>query len=174
MDEYLDVLNEKGEIIGKELKSICKQKKLWYKSAGILVFTDKTYEKIILQKRAKNKKHHPNKLCIPGGHTSSGETHFESAKREYFEEMYNKKTQNKKINFEELFETKTFYDDEGHSIVKIYRVIDNGPFNIQKSEVDKLVIMTLKNAINLAKNKPDEFNKTSSQMLKEYEKRFLK
>jgi isopentenyldiphosphate isomerase len=62
MDEVLDVVNKKDEVIGQALKSECHNNGLWHRGVAIIVINKKG--DILIQKRSPKKEKSPNKLCI--------------------------------------------------------------------------------------------------------------
>ena len=54
MEEYFDVLNEKGEYIGKtETREKCHKEGLWHKAVVVFIINSKS--QVLLQKRSANK-----------------------------------------------------------------------------------------------------------------------
>lgn len=87
MEEFFDVLNERGEYIGKiESRNNCHTKGLWHKAVAMFIINSK--EQVLLQKRSANKKMWPNMWDITaGGHVLAGEFGFQSIIREAEEEL---------------------------------------------------------------------------------------
>ena len=87
MEEYFDVLNEKGEYIGKtETREKCHKEGLWHKAVVVFIINSKS--QVLLQKRSANKKMWPNMWDITaGGHVLTGEFGFQAAIRECKEEL---------------------------------------------------------------------------------------
>ncbi|MFN3480108.1 MAG: NUDIX hydrolase [Thermodesulfovibrionales bacterium] len=87
MDEYLEIINEKGEIIGLALRSeVHGNPLLMHRVVHVLVFNDKG--EILLQKRSNNKDVAPGKWDTSvGGHVNPGEDIISSAIREMNEEL---------------------------------------------------------------------------------------
>ena len=87
MDEYIDILNDTGEISGKTcLKSEAHKKGLFHQSVHIWIAD---FEKnVLIQKRASNKDVFPNLWDVSvAGHISAGEQPEISAIREIEEEI---------------------------------------------------------------------------------------
>ncbi len=86
-DEYLEIVNEKGEILGKRLRSeIHGNPALIHRVTHVLVFNPKG--EILLQKRSSKKDVAPGKWDTSvGGHVNPGEGIEEAALREMEEEL---------------------------------------------------------------------------------------
>ena len=82
MEEYFDVLNEKGEYTGKiETREKCHREGLWHKAVVVFIINSKG--QVLLQKRCANKKMWPNTWDVTaGGHVLAGEFGFQSILRE--------------------------------------------------------------------------------------------
>lgn len=87
MQEYFDVLDEKGNFTGNvESREICHSKGLWHKAVVVFIINSK--DQVLLQKRSPNKKLWPNMWDITaGGHVLKGEFGFEAIVRETKEEL---------------------------------------------------------------------------------------
>jgi len=87
MDEYIDILNDHGEVSGKTcLKSEAHKNGFFHQSAHIWIF-DKN-KNVLIQKRAANKDTFPNLWDISvAGHISAGELPINAAIREVEEEV---------------------------------------------------------------------------------------
>jgi len=87
MDEYLDIVNEKDEVIGRELRSVV------YAAQRsdfrvINAFLRNSEGKLWIPRRAAHKKIFPLSLDMSvGGHVESGETYDETFRREAAEEL---------------------------------------------------------------------------------------
>lgn len=87
MEEYLEIINDKGEIIGLALRSeVHGNPHLMHRVVHVLVFNKKG--EILLQKRSINKDVAPGKWDTSvGGHVNPGEDLLDSAIREMEEEL---------------------------------------------------------------------------------------
>lgn len=87
MEEFFDVLNEKGHYTNlQEKRNKCHEKGLWHKAVAIFVINSK--EEVLLQKRSPNKKMWPNMWDVTaGGHVLAGEFGFQAVIRELKEEL---------------------------------------------------------------------------------------
>jgi isopentenyl-diphosphate delta-isomerase len=85
MQEIIDLVNEKDEVIGQESKNICHEKGLWHRAVAIFVFNQQG--ELLVQKRAPNMPR-PNLLgASASGHLQTGDSYEEGAKRELKEEL---------------------------------------------------------------------------------------
>lgn len=87
MQEYFDVLNEKGKYTGKiETRAKCHKEGLWHKAVVVFIINKKG--QVLLQKRSANKKMWPSMWDITaGGHVLSGEFGYQAILRECMEEL---------------------------------------------------------------------------------------
>ena len=87
MEEYFDVLNEKGEYTGKtETRKKCHKEGLWHKAVVVFIINSKG--QVLLQKRSANKRMWPDTWDVTaGGHVLAGEFGFQSILRECKEEL---------------------------------------------------------------------------------------
>lgn len=87
MEEYFDVLNEKGEYTENiETREKCHKEGLWHKAVALFIVNSKN--QVLLQKRSETKKLWPNMWDITaGGHVLAGEFGFEAIIREADEEL---------------------------------------------------------------------------------------
>lgn len=86
-DEYLDLVNEKDEVIGKKLRSEVYAKGLTNFRA-VNVFLRNAEGKLWIPRRTAHKSFFPSSLDFSmGGHVESGESYDEAFKRELREEL---------------------------------------------------------------------------------------
>ncbi len=87
MTEYIDIVNEQDEVIGKTSQKDIYDKKLNHRIVHIMVINPKARE-IYFQKRSEKKDFLPGYYCTSaGGHVQSGETYEQAAERELHEEI---------------------------------------------------------------------------------------
>ena len=87
MTEYMDIVNEKNEVIGKTTKEEIYAKKLSHRIVHVFVINPKTKE-VYFQQRAKTVSFLPGYYCTSaGGHVRAGETYAQAAQRELKEEL---------------------------------------------------------------------------------------
>lgn len=143
MDELIDVLDE---YTGKKTGQIISRKEahktgIWHGAIHIII-VDKKHNKTLLQKRSEQKQLFPNIWDIAvGGHISSGESDFISAKRELEEELGLNPSQYE-IKFIEKIKEKLndneVINNEYVSIFIIYADIDINNIVLQKEEVSEI------------------------------------
>lgn len=87
MEEFFDVLNEKGIFTGKvETREICHKEGLWHKAVVVFIINSKG--QVLLQRRSPNKRMWPNTWDVTaGGHVLAGEFGFQAIIREAQEEL---------------------------------------------------------------------------------------
>jgi len=84
-DHLIDIVNEKDEVIGSEMKS--KKSELGFISRVSAVFVKDSSGKIMICKRGPHKKTSPNKFDLSAcGNVDAGEIYEKAAERELFEE----------------------------------------------------------------------------------------
>ena len=86
-DELLEVVDESGNPTGKyEKREIVHNNKLFHNEIALWII-DKDNKQVLVQRRSKNKKQHPNKLALCAGHVVAGETIIEALEKEAQEEI---------------------------------------------------------------------------------------
>jgi isopentenyldiphosphate isomerase len=127
--EFLDVVNERDEIIGKAPKSEVHARKLPHRIVHIFVFNDNG--EMALQLRA-NVQFCPHHWCTAAaGHVRSGESCMQAALRELEEELG--------IRFDIEFVRKDFYENDGLKLfLYSFNGKSNGPFNPDPREVERV------------------------------------
>ena len=136
MEEVFDIYTRNGEYIGIELKSICHSKNPRGYHKPVWIWIINSNNEILVQKRAANKKNHPNKWDMPSaGHVVAGETSIQGAIRETFEELG---IQTKESDYKFLFE---YIQDKSFEIAQVYLLkmnVDISKLNLQKEEVSEV------------------------------------
>jgi isopentenyldiphosphate isomerase len=86
-EEYLDILNEKGELTGQSRTyNEAHEKGLIHRTAHVWILNSK--KELLIQKRASDRRAYPDFWDISAaGHISAGQTSLEGAKRETQEEL---------------------------------------------------------------------------------------
>lgn len=158
-NEYFDVLDEDGNVIGKESRETCHNgSKLLHPVIHVHIFNPD--KKLLLQKRSKDKDIQPGKWDTSiGGHVMSGETTNNAIKREALEEL------GIKINFDKLIGIDKYISesDVEKEYVDSYAYFYDGRIKFQKSDIDEVCFFDLKELENLI-----EKNETTPNFVKEF------
>ena len=163
--EWLPIINTKGEIIGKATRKEChSNKKLMHPVIHLHVFNDKG--ELFLQKRPKNKTIQPDKWdTAVGGHISINETIEDGLKREAFEEIGIKD-----FNYQLVMKYEWKSDVETE-LVFCFITKYSGDININKTELSDGRFWTIKEIKKnigkniLTPNFEQEFNKLLAQKI---------
>ena len=158
MEEYFDVLNEKGTYTGEiELREKCHKEGLWHKAIAVFIINSKG--QVLLQKRSSNKKMWPNMWDITsGGHVLSGEFGFQAAIRETKEEL------GVNLDREDItFIGSVISNNKKNDILDkhfneyyiVNKDIDETKLKLQKEEVSEVKWMDKQEIINRIKNNYD-------------------
>jgi len=133
--EFLDVVNEKDEVIGKAPKREVWKRCLPHRIVHILIFNKKG--RMALQLRSKHVIFPQHWCTSVGGHVSSGETYEQAALREFEEELGTKA----KIDFA----YKDFFtDSRGYKLFMVtFKSVFEGPFKLNPKEVEKIEFFEL-------------------------------
>lgn len=87
MEEYFDIVNEDGQVVGQSTRRTChNDPNLIHRAVHILVVDSR--DRIFLQKRSPDKDIQPGKWDTSvGGHLNAGENYDQAARRELREEL---------------------------------------------------------------------------------------
>src|SRR3989344_5144307 len=169
MDEIVDVVNEKDEVIGKEWKKKCHSEGIWHRVAAVLLFDSKG--RMWLQTRTEKKTHDGRNLDFSAsGHIISGDDYYQGAKKEMNEELgvdVDLKDINLKI-FEDYVYSKESKPKYVKHVIKLFVGNHEGPFNIQKEELDSIQFYTLEEVKKLMEQNPSIMTEGLRLTLKEY------
>lgn len=147
MDELIDILTSEGKQTGKiALKSEAHKNGWFHATVHIWLFT--ADEKILLQKRALTKKVFPGLWDISvAGHVSAGESILSSAKREVFEEIGLKLSENDLTKIgtrkHQISHKNGIIDNEFHHVFIAELKVPVNTLTIQKEEVDAIKLFNL-------------------------------
>lgn len=88
MNEFFDVLNERGEYLNKvESRAECHKNGLWHRAVVLFIISEDN-SKVLLQKRSATKKLWPNLWDVTAaGHVLAGELGYQTVIRETKEEI---------------------------------------------------------------------------------------
>lgn len=128
MIEYMDIVNEKNEIVGSTTKDEIYEKKIPHRIVHILVINPKTNQ-VYFQKRSETKSFLPGYYCTSaGGHVQSGESYQNAAKRELVEEIGIKAELKKATDLE--------FEDSGHKrFIQLFVAYAEEGFEFRDGEV---------------------------------------
>lgn len=136
MEEIFDIYTRNGDYIGTDLKSVCHSKNPRGYHKPVWIWIINSNNEILVQKRAANKKNHPNKWDMPSaGHVIAGETPIQGAIRETFEELGIK---TKESDYKFICE---YIQDKSFEIAQVYLLkinLDISKLNLQKDEVSEV------------------------------------
>ena len=142
MDEYIDILNEKGEKTGKTFTyDETHQMGLIHRTVHVWLMNSKG--QILLQKRSREKRAYPGRWDISvGGHISAGQTSLEAAKRETEEELGLMLPDEAftflfSIRQPRIEHGKDFIDDEFNDVYLVRSDVDVTSLELEKDEVDE-------------------------------------
>jgi len=129
-EEIFDVVNERDEVVGQQVRSEVHRQGLLHRAVHILVFN--RAGRVFLQKRSMSKDTHPGTWdSSTSGHVDSGENYDQSAIRELQEEI------GLVIETapERLFKIDAC-DDTDQEFVWVYRTESEGPFELHPEEIE--------------------------------------
>lgn len=127
MQEFLDVVDEKNEVVGSAPYDEVYSKRLNHRIIHVLIFNDKG--EIFLQQRSAKKNFCPGHwVTSAGGPVQKGETYEQAAKRELKEEIG--------IQVPLTLIHESPYDHyKMRKFLQVFRGISEGPFNLNPEEV---------------------------------------
>ncbi len=143
--ELFIVVNEKDKFLEYRTRADChKDKTLIHRTSGVAVFN--RHGDILIQKRSKTKDLYSGYFALSAaGHVSKGEKYKQAARREMFEEIGI-------VAPLILVDKKLLYLPEETEYDTLYRTFHEGPFNLNKYEVESIEFVP-KTMIKLIKNK---------------------
>ena len=137
MTEIFDVVDENDKTIGKASREECHKKGLLHRIAHILVLNSKG--DLLVQKRTQTMDTYPGLWSSSAsGHVKSGDDYSETAKRELEEEL------GIKSEVKEIGSVKSL-DSSHMQMIKIFVAKNNGPFKLEKKEIEKAEFVNVKN-----------------------------
>ena len=137
MEEILDVVDEKDNVLGQKPRSEVEQKGLLYRSTEIIVLVN---GKLLVEKRAATKSKRPSHYSLVGETVKAGETYEEAARRGVEEETGLDVAGLKSIG-------KTIIRDKKENdfyIMGIFTCEGKGKIKMQKEEVDEIKLLSEK------------------------------
>lgn len=150
--EYLDVVDEKDHVFGRDLKANKARK--GFISRNVAVFVRNNQGKLLITKRASSKKTFPDRFDLGAcGNVRSGETYLQAARRELFEELGIKS----KLKFLGKFYYQTEYaGDRLRYFTAVFLTITDKKTRLNK-ELSKVVLMSKEEVKAKIKEDPDIF-----------------
>ena len=155
--EYVDIIDTYDRVIGKASKDECHARGLLHRGSGLFVFSDTTFQYLLLQQRSIRVRN-GGKWCSPGGHVSAGETSAYAAQREFYEELLGQEHPPAHIpyTFECLFSL-VKDETEDRELITLYRVVVPGPFSPDPLEVSVAQFFDVKNIITDVGAHPEKY-----------------
>ncbi len=165
MDEMIDVVDEKNEVISEATRSEVHKKGLWHRGVSIIVKNSKG--EILLQMRSSKKETSPNLLCLSAsGHVSKGQSYWEAAKRELEEEI-GISTELLEIDaFDQIFRNSS--NNMEKEKIKVFSCIWEGDFKFQDGEVEWVKFFKVDELKRMLKEESEKFAPTGITQLKRY------
>jgi isopentenyl-diphosphate delta-isomerase len=129
-EEWFDVVNERDEVVGRQLQRIVHAQGLWHRAVHVLVFDARG--QVFLQKRSMLKDLSPGRWDSScSGHVDSGEDYDLAAQRELGEEIGVTMAQPP----ERWFRLNAC-EQTGWEFVWVYRLRHDGPFVLHPDEIE--------------------------------------
>ncbi|MFA6392030.1 MAG: NUDIX domain-containing protein [Patescibacteria group bacterium] len=134
--EYLDVVNEKDEVIGKASKEDIYKKSLSHRIVHVLVFNGAG--EMALQLRGKDVYYCPSHWCTSaGGHVKSGESYETAARRELKEEC------GIDTEIEFMYQDIYFHKETLKKFLSIFKAVYNEPLVMRNEEVERIEFFSI-------------------------------
>jgi isopentenyl-diphosphate delta-isomerase type 1 len=129
-EDIFDIVNERDEVIGRELRSVVHARGLLHRAVHVFVFNSRG--QVFLQKRSMKKDRQPgtwDSSC--SGHVDSGEDYDQTAVRELREEI----GLNLAATPQKLFKINPCEETDAE-FVWVYRCENEGPFQLHPDEIE--------------------------------------
>lgn len=146
--EIWDILDENGNFTGKTMQS--DDERVWQKGIyhqGVDIWIINNENKILIQKRSKEKKRQPNVWAMTGGSVIKGESSVEAIKRETLEELGIEINTEKLIKIKRIKTRNTWIDE-----YIIRQDVDINKITIQKEEVSDVKFASFEEIEEIYKN----------------------
>ena len=129
-DEFFDVVDERDVVVGRATRREVHARGLWHRAVHVIVTNSEG--RVFLQKRSMAKDISPGKWDSScSGHVDSGEDYDAAAVRELGEELGLRAAVPARWFRVEACE------QTGWEFVWVYRLRDDGPFELQASEIER-------------------------------------
>ncbi|MEW6306032.1 MAG: NUDIX domain-containing protein [Verrucomicrobiota bacterium] len=150
-DEIFDVVNERDEVIGREVRREVHRQGLKHRAVHVLVFNRRG--EVFLQKRSHQKDTFPGAWdSSASGHLDSGEAYDACALRELREEL----GFTPPVAPVRLFKVDAC-EETGQEFVWVYRCEGEGPFELHPEEIERGGWFTPAEATRWMAERPQEF-----------------
>ena len=153
MPEYLDVIDRRNRVVGKELRRKCYEEGLLHRAVHVVILNSKG--QILLQKRSKGKITYPGWWTSSAtGHVDSGESYGKAAMREMQEEIGVRPRLRKlgDLSVEEKYNGVT-----DREILRVFIGRHDGPFRPDRKEVSEVKFFGLSELERMIGSKKGKF-----------------
>ena len=152
--ELVEVLDKNKKFIKSERVHECHENGLWHRSVGVFIFNEK--KELLLQKRNQNMYVSPGRYCCSAsGHVSYGENIEYSAYKELKEELGIETKLN--LVTEDILEKFNQRKIKLRHFFSLFKGYHEGPFDIQKSELNSVNFFGIAEIKEMLKNNPHLF-----------------
>ncbi len=159
MDEFIDILDQSGNLIGRKLRGEAHRSGEWHKGVHVWILSN---GKILLQKRSYKKDILPGRFDVGcGGHVKSGENYEDAAIRETEEELGIKPKKEDLIYIDSRKQI-THVKEKGlisREFLKIFvlKIPDISGLKINRDEVEEVRLFDIKELKELLKTRLEMF-----------------
>jgi len=150
MEELIIQVDEDNSVIGKKPKKDFLKSDLIHRSSHLIVLNSRG--EILIQKRSNNVELYPGTYDFAvGGTLAVGETHDTNLRKEMEEEL------GVTLPFKEIFRYYCF-DDADKAFKVVYSATYDGPFNLQKEEVEDVKWVNPEYLMKNMEEDPESYN----------------
>ena len=165
MEEQVVLVSEKDEILGVMDKMQAHENGILHRAFSVFLFNDKG--EMLLQKRAADKYHSPNKwtnaVC---SHPRMGETYMEAAQRRLKEELGIETPLTYRFNF--LYKADVGQNLWEHELDHVFTGYFEGAFKLNEEEVSEVRYISIDDLDKEMSANPENFTEWFKIILKEY------
>ncbi|GAB4142641.1 MAG: hypothetical protein Tsb009_13100 [Planctomycetaceae bacterium] len=148
-DELFDIVDENDIVIGQATRGEVHARGLLHRATSIFVFN--SAGQLLLQFRSETKDEFPSCwTSSASGHLDAGESYFEAAQRELFEEL------GLKTNLEYLT-TLPAAPETANEHTALFRTFSEGEFQVNRSEIASVEFFELDEIARRIQSQPDQF-----------------
>ncbi len=167
--EYLNVINEIDEVIGKETRQKIHETGLWHRGVHVFLFNEQG--EMLIQKRSASRASNPLRLdCSVSEHVQAGEDYAEAAIRGLREELGIEG-----IELSPFIKFRMNYGINDNEISVIYKgKIDSQQIDFDKNEIEEVFYMSMDEIKEKLQNETYLFCDWFTQMMNWYFKRETK